>query len=71
MINKGNYILKNIITILMKFNILSNKVICSKCNNIMKLIENKSYLDGLVWRCFKKGNNKHDVKQSIREINIF
>ena len=55
----------------MKSNILSNKVICSKCNNIMKLIENKSYLDGLAWRCFKKGNNKHDVKQSICEINIF
>ena len=37
----------------------------------MKLIENKSYLDGLAWRCFKKGNNKHDVKQNIRENSIF
>lgn len=36
--NKEHYILKDIIKILMKSNILSNQVICSKCNNIMKLI---------------------------------
>ena len=55
----------------MKSSILSNNVICSNCQNLMKLVENKSYVDGCVWRCLKKGNNKHDNKQNIRTNSIF
>ena len=68
---KENYKIKDIISILMKSNLLNNQVNCSKCNNIMKLIENKSYADEYVWRCFKKGDNKHDIKQNIRVNSIF
>ena len=69
--NKENYKLKDIITILMKSNILSNHVICSNCHNLMKLVENKSYVDRCVWRCLKTGNNKHDNKQNICTNTIF
>ena len=68
---RENYKIKDIISILMKSNLLNNQVNCSKCNNIMKLIENKSYSDEYVWRCFKKGDNKHDIKQNIRVNSIF
>ena len=69
--NKEQYKLKDIISILMKSNILSNHVICSNCQNLMKLVENKSYGDECVWRCLKTGNNKHDNKQNIRTNSIF
>ena len=68
---KENYKIKDIISILMKSNLLNDQVNCSKFNNIMKLIENKSYTDEYVWRCFKKGDNKHDIKQNIRVNSIF
>ena len=55
----------------MKSNILSNHVIYYNCHNLMKLFENKSYVDGCVWRCLKKGNIKHDIKQNIRTNSIF
>ena len=46
--DKSKYILKDIITIMMNSNILSNNVICSQCHKLMILTNNKSYKDGLV-----------------------
>ena len=46
--DKSKYILKDIITIMMNSNILSNNVICSQCHKLMKLTDNKSYKDGLI-----------------------
>ena len=48
---KYKYILKDIIKILMNFNIITNN---AKCNKTMNLTENKTYYDGYVWQCLKR-----------------
>ena len=37
----------------------------------MKLVSNKKRVDGKIWRCTKKGSNKHDIKVNIRKDSIF
>ena len=37
----------------------------------MKLIKNKMKKDKIVWRCQKKGDNKHVITVNIRNNSIF
>ena len=37
----------------------------------MNLVSNKQRVDGKIWRCKKKGSNKHDIKLNIRIGSIF
>ena len=69
--DKDKYLLKDIITKLMNCNIIRNKIACLLCNNSMNLTSNETYIDGLVWRCVKKGINKHGVKTNIRQNSVF
>ena len=64
--DKSKYILKYTIIIMMNSNILSNNVICSQCHKLMIFTNNKSYKDGLVWRCAKEVNNVYDIKKKYK-----
>ena len=60
-----------VIIFLQQNNLLAKSFICDKCNSIMKLNKSKNKKDGYVWRCSKRGLNKHDIKNNIRYQSIF
>ena len=61
----------NIIKFLLDNKILKNNPICYKCHRPMKLVNDKLRVDGKIWRCSKKGYNKHDNRINIRNGSIF
>ena len=69
--NEGDFEKDKIFKFLCDNNILLQNPICEKCNKIMKLSKNKKRIDGKIWRCTKKGANKHDNKINIRAGSIF
>ena len=50
--------------------ILKDSFICSNCHNIMKIENNNSFLDKIMFRCRSK-NPSHDIKINIRKDSIF
>ena len=61
----------NIINFLFDNKLLKNNPICYKCHQQMKLVKDKKRVDGRIWRCSKKGNNKHDNRINIRNGSVF
>ena len=61
----------NIINFLFDNKLLKNNPICYKCNQQMKLVKDNKRVDGRIWRCSKKGNNKHDNRINIRNGSVF
>ena len=51
---------------------LINKTnICNRCGSEMKLVKDKTRIDGLIWRCAKRGINRHDNRINLRKGSIF
>jgi len=69
--DKKDFDKENIFQFLLENNILKNKPLCEKCQEPMNLVSNKQRVDGKIWRCKKKGSNKHDIKLNIRIGSIF
>ena len=61
----------NIIKFLFDNKLLKNSPICYKCHQTMKLVNDKQRVDRKIWRCSKKGNNKHDNRLNIRNGSVF
>lgn len=57
----------DIVNSFMNCGIFAKSYMCPKCDVPMKIVINRNTLDGVVWRCKKFGNNKHDVLRSVRK----
>ena len=69
--NNNEFVKENILNFLLMNDILKNHPICEKCDKPMKLVKNKNNIDGKIWRCRTKGEDKHDIKLNIRNGSVF
>ena len=60
----------NIIEIFQNHNIINKVILCPKCQNKMKLVGDKSYIDKFIFRC-RSINPNHDIKLNLRNGTIF
>ena len=68
--NVEQFELDKILNIFFNKEIFAKYKFCPKCGNLMKLDNNKNYLDGKVWRCRTK-IIPHDIKINIRDKSLF
>ena len=61
----------NVINFCLNTHLIKQNPICNKCGNKMKLEKDKKHLDGIIWRCTKRGINKHDNRIDIINGSIF
>ena len=60
----------NIVEIFQNHNIINKVILCPKCQNKMKLVGDKSYIDKFIFRC-RSINPNHDIKLNLRKGTIF
>ena len=67
--NKEDFELDNVINFFFQKEMLSKVQYCPKCGKLMKLENNKNYMDGKIWRCRSK-QLLHDEKVNIRKNSV-
>ena len=69
-IKKTDFELLKIINILQEKGILNKIIVCEKCNKIIRLENNKNYIDKYFWR-YRGKDPIHDIRTNIRINSIF
>ena len=53
--NENEFKKDNVINFFRDTDLMKKNPICIRCGNEMKLVKDKQRIDGIIWRCIKKG----------------